>query len=169
MKKGGKAMATEKPTVPLWESLRAGLPRLADMLPLDWDRNLDDLVQSLLRRCRHGYTSVAEQEYTITIDIPGVDPAQVSVEVTGDRVKVKGPMGDEKSGYSCNHEISEISYGHLADCACVRRNLSETFLIPKDFNPDSATASSKHGVLTITFRKKDAALLEPKTIKVEAR
>jgi len=75
------------------------------------------------------------------LDLPGVDPAEdVTVEVEGRRLVVRGERRDQRSEESEGRRVSEVRFGGF------RRVVN----LPKAVEADAVTASYDAGVLTVT-------------------
>ncbi len=81
----------------------------------------------------------SDKAYLISIDLPGMDKKDISIETSGNRLMISG----ERKEDSENKEGSKHSY----------RQFSQSFLLPDDANLEAITASSSNGVLKITVLK----------------
>jgi HSP20 family protein len=81
------------------------------------------------------------------VDLPGVDPAGVSIEMEDDQVIISGERVKERvkvaDGDDVQHHRVERS------CGSFRRVIA----LPKSVNKDAITADYQHGVLAITMPK----------------
>ncbi len=84
-----------------------------------------------------------EEEFIIHVDLPGVKPEDVDLQVTGDTVVIKGErkfeQEQEKEGY---HRI-ERSYG----------SFQRAFTLNTPVKADAISAGLKEGVLTVKLPK----------------
>ena len=83
-------------------------------------------------------------EVIITAEVPGLNKDDVSVELVGRRLTIKGEKNvvrDQKGGDGCL--ISECRYGSFA----------RSLLLPYEIEDSSIKADLKHGVLTIRLPK----------------
>lgn len=85
-----------------------------------------------------------EKEYTITVEIPGVDENEVKLEIVNDTLTIRGEKRQEKEEKEKNYYRVERSYGSF------QRVLS----LPDDADQEKVKASFKKGVLTITMPRK---------------
>lgn len=96
-----------------------------------------------------------EKAYTATVEVPGVDPEQINIEVRDNALVIHGEkkndITDEKKGYYRR----ERSYGSF------QRVLS----LPEDADIEGIKASNKDGVLSITIPRKEPE--KPTTKKIE--
>lgn len=81
----------------------------------------------------------SDKAYLISIDLPGMDKKDISIETSGNRLMVSG----ERKEDSENKEGSKHSY----------RQFAQSFLLPDDANLEAITATSTNGVLKITVPK----------------
>jgi HSP20 family protein len=89
--------------------------------------------------------------------LPGVKPDDVSIDITGDTLTVKG---ENKAGQEVKREdylYQERRYGAF----------SRSVVLPSGLKPDKAEATMEDGVLTLTIPK--AEEVKPKAIKVKAK
>lgn len=89
--------------------------------------------------------------------IPGVDPKDVEISVTGDTLTIRGEVKKEEKVKEENYIRRERYYGSFC----------RAFLLPTKVVADDAEAVFEHGVLTLTLPK--AEEVKPKTIKVKAK
>lgn len=98
-----------------------------------------------------------EDEFVIMAAVPGLKPEDLSVEVLGETVTLKGtvsaPAEDEKTTWL----LQERQYGRF----------SRTLNFPVELNGAKADASIEDGILTLRIPKSETA--KPKTIKVTAK
>ncbi len=95
-----------------------------------------------------------ENEFTVTAEIPGVDPKAVEVNVTDGILTLSGEKKlaaeVKREGYVC----AERSYG----------SFSRSIALPETVDAAKATAEASNGVLTLRLPKAEAA--KPKKIDV---
>ena len=85
--------------------------------------------------------SATDTEYQLTVEIPGVSEKDVSLDITGDTMTIRGEKRQEKEEKDKDYYRIERSYGSF------QRVLS----LPDDVDQDHITASFKNGVLTVTM------------------
>jgi HSP20 family protein len=89
------------------------------------------------------YTSSTMKEndkaYLISIDLPGMDKKDISIETINNRLIISGERKEESE----NKEGSKKSY----------RQCNQSFSLPDDANLEAITATSTNGVLKITVPK----------------
>lgn len=94
--------------------------------------------------------SETDDEYTITVEVPGVEEKDLRLELADDTLTIAGEKKLEKEEKKKNYYRMERSYGSF------QRQLS----LPDDADQDSIEASFKNGVLTIRLARKAAAKSE---------
>ncbi|MFC8801144.1 Hsp20/alpha crystallin family protein [Promicromonospora sp. NPDC057138] len=81
------------------------------------------------------------EDLVARLDLPGVDPASdITVEVEGRKLVVRGERKDQRSEESEGRRISEVRFGAF------RR----TVTLPRTVDGDAVSASYDAGVLTVT-------------------
>ena len=98
-----------------------------------------------------------DKEYTITVEIPGVDEKDVKVEIVNDTLTISGEKKQEKEEKEKNYYRMERSYGSF------QRVLS----LPEDADQDKINATFKKGVLTVTMPRKALPKSDVKQIEVK--
>ncbi|MDO8690068.1 MAG: Hsp20/alpha crystallin family protein [Dehalococcoidia bacterium] len=96
-----------------------------------------------------------DNEVVVKASLPGVDPEDVDITVTGDLLTIKAES-------KVNEEIAQESY-YIQE----RRfgSFTRSLTIPVTVQADKADAKFEHGILTLTLPK--AEEIRPKTIKVK--
>lgn len=89
--------------------------------------------------------------------MPGVDPKDVEINVTGDTLTIRGEAKKEERVKEEHYLRREWCYGSFC----------RSFLLPTRVVADDAEAVFENGVLTLTLPK--AEEIKPKTIKVKAK
>ena len=84
---------------------------------------------------------VEEGKMIVRADLPGVDPSDVEVSVTGDMLTVRGARQarEERKGRDFLHR--KVSYG----------NFERTLTLPKGIKTEDIRASYQNGVLELTI------------------
>ncbi len=102
---------------------------------------------------------VAETDSSVIVhvDVPGIDPKQIDLSVTGDVLTIRGERAEEKETKEKTFHRVERSYG----------SFNRAITLPASVNVDEISATAKEGVLTITLPKREEA--RPRQIKVEAK
>lgn len=122
---------------------------------IGWGRMLD-IDDGLLRP--NVDVSSTDKEYTITVEVPGVDEKDVKLELTHDgQLIVRGEKKQEKEQKDKNFHRVERSYG----------SFQRTLSLPEDAAKDVIDASFKNGVLTITCPRKAVSQTPAKRIEIK--
>jgi len=132
---------------------------------------LDGIFDRLLAR-REGQTALSAESYLpslnlsesdselqITMDVPGVKPEEVDIEVTGNTVRVRGEHKEEK-------EEKDRTYH------CIERRTGSFFRaieLPCEVKRDKVVADYKDGVLKITLPKSEATKPHKVTVKANGK
>jgi len=98
-----------------------------------------------------------DEAVVVKSSVPGIDPADLDISVTGDILTIKGETKSEEEVKEENYVRRERRYGSFS------RSLS----IPVAVMADKAQAEFKDGILTLTLPK--AEEVKPKAIKVKAK
>jgi HSP20 family protein len=95
----------------------------------------------------------SDNELTVNLDLPGVDPNMVDIRVENNTLTIRGERHFEEKQKENFHRV-ERSYGPFA----------RAFTLSTFVDPDKIRASYKAGVLSITLPKAEAA--KPKRIQI---
>lgn len=103
---------------------------------------------------RHSMPTLIEREdaLLVRLELPGVDPADIDVNLTGDELTV-AVLGEGKG---------EVGGKPMHRFASYRRTLR----LPAAVNPDAVEAHTENGVLTVELKKPEESM--PKRIAVRA-
>lgn len=111
-------------------------------------RNLDNLYSPTATSRSRLFTTTSvyrveekDNELHLSIDVPGVKPKEISVQVTGRDIKVSGKIRGEDFKYS--------------------------YVLSKDYDPETISATHEDGVLTLTFGKTQESKTRTVEIKVK--
>lgn len=97
-----------------------------------------------------------ENGYTVEVALPGWEPADISLEVENQVLTVKGERKEAQTPNGTYH-LREIAGGRFV----------RLFRLPAIVDQDHASALHKHGLLTITFPKREEA--KPRRIMIEGQ
>lgn len=102
-------------------------------------------------------TNIAETEnqYEVTVDLPGLKPDEVKVELVGNSLVISGERKQESETKDKTFHRVERSYGMF------RRS----FPLDQNVEAENISARFSNGVLTITVPKSQSAL--PRQIQVQ--
>jgi HSP20 family protein len=89
------------------------------------------------------------------LEVPGMDPKEINISVTGDVLTISGEKKREREDKEHSYHLVERSYGKF----------SRSVQLPSTVDPDRVEASFKDGILTITLDKTEQA----KTKKIEVK
>ena len=98
-----------------------------------------------------------DRAYAMKVELPGVAPGDVKLEVKDGVLTVSGEKKEEKKGDSSRH-VRECSYGSFV----------RSMTLPEDADAEHITASSKNGILTVSIPKKAPDESKVKKITVHA-
>lgn len=90
----------------------------------------------------------ADGEFTLTAELPGVNPSDVEIDVAGDALTIKGEKREEHEKKTKARRLVERSYGVF----------ERTFTLPRSVDADKATAEFRNGVLTVHLPKREEAM-----------
>lgn len=94
----------------------------------------------------------------IRAELPGVDPKDVDVTVTGDQLTIRGTREQRVDEQSCSFIHREFSYG----------SFERTVRLPGDVKSEDVKASYRNGVLELTMPvPRDQSKSRKVTIQVE--
>jgi HSP20 family protein len=98
-----------------------------------------------------------KKDVIVMMDIPAIDPKEVSISIMEDRLTIKGERKREEEVKEVDYYRSERVYG----------SFQRIIQLPSEVVGDRAKASYKDGVLKITIPKSQKAV--PKEVKVEVQ
>lgn len=90
-------------------------------------------------------------------EFPGLAPKDFSVQVTGERVVIRGEKKHASSRTGHNYSYSERRYGAFA----------QALRLPCEVDPDQAKATYTHGLLRVTLPKTARAKASRRKIRVQ--
>jgi len=96
-------------------------------------------------------------EVVVKAALPGVKPEDVSIDITGETLTVKGEHKAEQEIKKEDYLYQERRYG----------TFSRSVVLPSGLKTDKAEATMEDGVLTLNIPK--AEEVKPKAIKVKAK
>lgn len=99
-----------------------------------------------------------EKEYRVTAEIPGVDPADVDVEVEDGVLTIQGRRRFEDESESQEGEVARVSE---------RGRFERRIRFPGEIVENDVKAVHRHGVLTVTVPKPAEQKSEVRSIPVE--
>ena len=96
-------------------------------------------------------------EVVVKASLPGLKPEDVSIDITGETLTIKGETKAEQEIKKRDYIYQERRYGAF----------SRSLILPSGLKPDKAEATMEDGVLTLTIPKAEG--VKPKAIKVTAK
>jgi HSP20 family protein len=128
---------------------RQQFDRALDLLRREFDRDpltaLDAAFRQLGSLAEWPAVDIAEDDKAVTlrVDAPGLDPKDISIEVSGNQLTIRGQREDEWSENERGVRLRERVSG----------NFARTLTLPSYVDPGKIDARSKNGTLTITIPK----------------
>lgn len=158
----------------MWKGHRNRESGLAKASPRSPDRWGNDFVNAIERFYRDPFVSpfapmaggsdwltprmnISESENAVTVsmEVPGVKPEDVQIEVTGDTLTVRGEKHCEKSEKDEGYQYNECEYG----------SFFRSIDLPTGVDTSNVNAKCRNGLLNITLKKRPEA--QPKRITVQ--
>lgn len=100
-----------------------------------------------------------DNEYLITMDIPGMDKERIDIETKGNMLMISGERNSMEREEGDRFFRQERSFGYF----------SRTVPLPEDANKEAISAEYKNGVLNITIGKLASQQKEAKTTKIKVQ
>ena len=98
-----------------------------------------------------------DKEYSIKIELPGIEASNISIEYAANTLKIKGEKRQEKEEKEKNYYRVERSYG----------SFERTLDLPEDSDADNITSAYKNGVLSIKIPRKMLEKKDTKNIEIK--
>ena len=95
-------------------------------------------------------------EYVVKAEIPGVEADDISVDVTGEILTIKGEKTQSAEHKDKNYHLQECHHGLF----------QRSFPLPRDIDGDKIAASFDKGVLTVTLPKIKGAVGSTKKVAI---
>lgn len=127
-----------------------GLPRFGSFRP-----EFPKLSEGLLKPTLD--VGCTDKEYAISVEVPGVDEKDISLELSDNTLTIRGDKKREQEEKDKNYYRLERSYGSF------QRVLS----LPDDADQDRIKAKFKKGVLNITVPRRELPKANVKRIEVK--
>ena len=125
------------------------IPRTFSFLPERnlWDRIFEDWSPEVLEKEKTWMPafdiSENDKEYTLTAEMPGIDPEELDITLSDGVLTVKGEKKQEKEEKGENYHRIERSYG----------SFQRSFHIPEKVKTEKVDATYKDGVLKLKLEK----------------
>jgi len=95
-------------------------------------------------------------EHLITAEIPGVDAKDLSVDITGDTLTIKGEKTECSEQKDKNYQLQERHHGAFL----------RSFPLPRGVDTNKVKAAFDKGILSVSLPKKNGAAPEVKNITI---
>jgi HSP20 family protein len=144
----------------------------------DIQRNFEDLFTSLRKDIEDAFAPLKnveaikpdwfkpsldiaskDDEYSIELELPGVDLDNIDIEVENHTMSIKGEKRQETEEKDKDYHRIERSYG----------SFQRVLNLPADTDTDNIVSNYKDGILSITIPKKELPKKEVKKIQVESK
>jgi HSP20 family protein len=99
-----------------------------------------------------------EKEYSVKIELPGIDKSDISIEYANHTLKIKGEKHQEKEEKKKDYYRIERSYG----------SFQRVLDLPEDSDADNITSEYKDGVLSIAIPRKMLPKADAKKIEIKS-
>jgi HSP20 family protein len=133
------------------QALRDEFEHAFNRLSSDWDAKW--LTSEFSPACDLSETADAFQ---VRLDVPGIKPEDINVQVTGNSVRISGERKEEKEEKDKTYHRIERRSGSFC----------EALQLPGAVNEEKVQADFHDGVLTVTLPKSEAS--RTRTVKVKA-
>lgn len=106
----------------------------------------------------HPATDITEHEtgYRVTLDLPGINPDAITIEVKDQKLQIKGGRELEQN------ESERVHYRER-----VFGEFNRSFRLPKDADETNINAKFEHGVLQVEIPKAEKA--QPRKIAIDIK
>lgn len=104
-----------------------------------------------------GDLSVTDSDLVLTLDLPGLAPEDLSIEVQGSELTVRGERKRPAAEEGASYLYAQRPFGAF----------EHRIQIPETVDPDSLTASLENGVLSLIVPKPEP--LQPKRIAIGSK
>lgn len=98
----------------------------------------------------------SDNDITVTAELPGLDPKDIEISVTGNVLTIRGEKKQEKEEKNRNYHYVERQFG----------SFQRSVQLPSSVDTDKIDAVSKNGTLTITLAKQAGA--KPRRIEIKS-
>ncbi len=131
------------------KSIRGELERMRSEMDRIWDRFSKDVSSSTFKQDWNPSLNLAETEDSLVaeLEVPGINPEDINVSVTGEVLTVAGEKKQEANREGKNYHVVERVYGKF----------SRFVRLPITVDPDRVQASYKDGILLIIMGKTQTA------------
>jgi HSP20 family protein len=99
--------------------------------------------------------SETDKEITVQAELPGVDPKDLDITVTADRITICGEKKETVEKSEKNYHHKEIRSGKF----------SRSFALPSGVDTENVAADHKNGVLTVRLKKSESRAARKISVK----
>lgn len=149
----------------LWSETRDDEDRPLMSLRKQFDALFEDLDRGVVGRTAgfavRSNVSETDKEVAVTAELPGVEPRDVEVSVSANRLTIRG---DKKSETEQKRDDKDRQFHRIERSS---GSFQRTVSLPFEIDADAVRAEFRNGVLTVTVLK-PAEVIE-KTRKIEVR
>ena len=135
--------------------------------PTSW-RDMENLMQRFLNESAFGNDwspglemkvdlKETEDSYVVKMEAPGVDPKEMDISLSGNRLFIRGEKKEESEKKGENFHHVERRFG----------SFSRTVDLPSSIDESAVSADYDKGVFTITVKKQVAA--KPRKISIQPK
>lgn len=103
--------------------------------------------------------SQSDTAVTVRAEVPGVDPKEIDITITGDRLTISGEKKETVEKKDQDVYQRESRFG----------SFSRTLQLPTSVDPQQVTADYANGVLTVTLKKTPAATAKKIPVKTTTK
>ncbi|MCL5125898.1 MAG: Hsp20/alpha crystallin family protein [Deltaproteobacteria bacterium] len=146
------------------------VPNVPDNALTEFRKEVDDLFNNFFGNAdwlpgtyfNRGFTPVfdvseTDEDILIKAELPGIDPKDIEVNLTGNTITVKGEKKEEREEKGENMHRVERSFG----------SFSRSLTLPCDVKQDNIEANFKHGVLNLKLPKSESS--RKRSIKIDVK
>ncbi|MBN1347738.1 MAG: Hsp20/alpha crystallin family protein [Phycisphaerae bacterium] len=120
-----------------------------------WSLTSGETLESRLGWGPRVNVSETEDDVKVEAELPGIDPKDVDIRLTGDVLTISGRTEQEQKDEKKNYHYHERRYGQF----------QRSIRLPNTVDPDKVDAAFKNGLLTVTVAKRTD--VRPKRIQVK--
>jgi len=100
--------------------------------------------------------SASDDDYVVTVELPGVKEADIKVEIHDNVLSVRGEKESSRKEEGQTYYFSERTYG----------SFQRSFRLPQDVQESDIDAEFKDGVLTVRLPKQPEAAVKARKIEI---
>lgn len=142
-----------------FQRLRGEMDRLFDEFPSRWSAfNFPGRLTGGSMPVPAMEMTETPESYLISIEVPGIEPEAIDLQVEGDMLVLKGEKRSQRDEKEADYTVSERSYG-----AFERR-----VTLPADALKDSVEAKANNGVLDVVVPRDTEAANAKRKIEIKS-